>query len=178
MPDGVSQTGPSPDETPLHAEAAFDDYDDDIEWFGEGSAFDSGEDLAAALLQLAGVSAKPQRDAAPAGWDLPQAPAPPVRSAPRPGGGGAAIETEIFQTFERPRVQTSPGLAPAKTRFVPRGPVRANWSVRHSGQFLRATEEVVAGLQEQAIQRAWDEVAKAIAYAQPYARKPDKAVAI
>ena len=36
----------------------------DDEWFGEGSAFDSGEDLAAALFALAGTSVRASTTAA------------------------------------------------------------------------------------------------------------------
>src|SRR5580700_10218849 len=44
----------------------------DEEWFGEGSAFDSGEDLAAALFALAGV--EPRAEPAAAEVTVPLAP--------------------------------------------------------------------------------------------------------
>src|SRR6202035_485863 len=43
----------------------------DDEWFGEGSAFDSGEDLAAALFALAGTTGSPAVGLAEVVWPVP-----------------------------------------------------------------------------------------------------------
>ena len=107
--------------------------EDDDDWFGEGSVFDSGEELAEALLTLAG-------SAAPV-----VAPAAPVAVAEPP-------RVPLTWTVR------SPGSVP----LPPRQPGRGGWSIRSSVQVLRRTEEVLQNLREEAVAASLDAAARAI----------------
>jgi hypothetical protein len=106
------------------------------DWFGEGSAFDSGEDLAAALLALAGTAgANGEHDAtviagAPAAAP---APVPLTWSVRKPGA--VAIPT--------------------------RQPGRSGWSIRNSVQLLHQAEEIIDRLRQEAVQATFDAAARA-----------------
>ena len=122
--------------------------DEEEDWFGEGSAFDSGEELAAALLAIA-VSTR-----APAA-----APAP----LPVPVAAAAASVAAAVAVAEPPRVPLtwtvrSPGSVP----LPPRQPGRSGWSIRSSVQMLRRTEEVMQNLREDAVAASFDAAARAI----------------
>jgi hypothetical protein len=147
------------------------------DWFGEGSVFDTGEQLASALLVLAGG-----RTRQPGGERV--LPAAPVSIATRPGhpGGNAAGVGMGQEAADAPvldgefQVATMPsalGREPsgwsahpaAVTRrrwsgAVP-GPERRGWSIRQSVQVLRLTEEILSRLREEAAQLTWQLAAAA-----------------
>ena len=112
--------------------------DEEEDWFGEGSAFDSGEELAAALLAIAGTT-----------------------RARVPVAAAAAVAA--VAVAEPPRVPLtwtvrSPGSVP----LPPRQPGRSGWSIRSSVQMLRRTEEVIQNLREDAVAASFDAAARAI----------------
>jgi hypothetical protein len=93
----------------------------DDEWFGEGSAFDSGDDLAAALFALAGVTHgadPPEAEIAP-----PPAPVPQVESAFFEVDRPAALDSARRPYASRDRI-TAPSTPPR------------SWSVRAPGDAL------------------------------------------
>jgi len=114
--------------------------DEEEDWFGEGSAFDSGEELAAALLAIAGTT-----------------------RARVPVAAAAAVAVAAVAVAEPPRVPLtwtvrSPGSVP----LPPRQPGRSGWSIRSSVQMLRRTEEVIQNLREDAVAASFDAAARAI----------------
>jgi hypothetical protein len=142
------------------------------DWFGEGSVFDTGEDLAAALaalasgemvwpagvLDLAGVSVPPP---APAGLPVMREPAgrpPAVPSAP-------PQPPDEFQVAPMPSSRGGPPTgwalhAPrpiSRPRRLGAGAVteRSGWSIRQSVQMLRMTEDALYRLREEAAQLTW-----------------------
>ncbi|MGD1052949.1 MAG: hypothetical protein ABR950_03885 [Candidatus Dormibacteria bacterium] len=142
------------------------------DWFGEGSVFDSGENLASALaalasgemvwpvdaLELSGVSlASDARDSgfeveAPAGW-------PPGATAT------PSQPPEEFQIATMPSARGGPPTgwalrAPVSVRLGRRlggatMPERSGWSIRQSVQVLRMTEDTLYRLREEAAQLTW-----------------------
>ncbi|MBV8193960.1 MAG: hypothetical protein JOY80_00380 [Candidatus Dormibacteraeota bacterium] len=134
-----------------------DDEEDD--WFGEGSVFDSGEELAAALLAMSNGEPGP----------------PPVAIAEEP-----PLERPRQSIFEiirpytperdtRQRTEAEPAQpltwsvrAPGVVVMPPRQPGRTGWSIRSSVQVLRQTEEVMDRLREDAVASAFSAAARAL----------------
>jgi hypothetical protein len=159
---------PPPLEFP--APAADDLLGDD--WFGDGSVFDTGEDLATALaalaagemvwpvdaLDLSGVSVPaparaggPATDQtlewAPAGPAAPPQPSDEFQVATMPssrGGVPAGWALRAPVSFSRPR-RLGGGAAPE----------RSGWSIRQSVQMLRMTEDTLYRLREEAAELTW-----------------------
>lgn len=131
----------------------FGDVDDEEEWFGDGSAFDSGEDLAAALMVMAG---------SPIGVEPPGAGIDRVIHPPRAGG-------EAFEEVTRSEqeVQTvggrdeSVGWAVREPRARPAG--KRGWSIRNSVQSIRLAESTITRLRRDAVLVAWRAAGVAIA---------------
>ncbi len=159
---------PAPFEFPAPAADEFVGED----WFGEGSVFDTGEDLATALaalasgemvwpvdvLDLSGVSVP---SPTPAGRPVtheqtlgrPARPAAPLQPpdefqvATMPSSRGvppAGWALHAPRSISRPR-QLGAGAAPA----------RSGWSIRQSVQMLRMTENALYRLREEAAQLSW-----------------------
>ena len=142
----------------------------DGDWFGEGSAFDTGEDLANALMVLASAQA-----------------GGPVRALSLSPGPTVAAEAEVALDGVRPRPpQRAPAPAEPADEFQvatmpssrerepsgwagrPSAPVgrrswsgtgpgsqRTGWSIRQSVQTLRIAEDTLCRLREEAAQLAW-----------------------
>ncbi len=175
-----------------------DDYgDEEDEWFGDGSAFDSGEDLAAALFAIAGVAPPEVIEVV-----VPAAQYEPtfevahdiVFDRPPPGPAAPATTAADFQFVDRPVAKpqmqppaysepiaaasaapppTAPGQAPV-WGVRPHGTGRAGWSMRHSVQFLKMTEEVMRRLRNDAVELTWNVASLAVAQAdiKPSKRQP------
>ncbi|MBV8527615.1 MAG: hypothetical protein JOZ75_04820 [Candidatus Dormibacteraeota bacterium] len=138
-------------------------------WFGDGSAFDSGEDLAAALMNLAGR--------------------PVARTAVADEEAGSSVFEEhqrsndmIFELLTRatgeirslevtapPRKWSSDGQAHTWTERKPgsmslpaRKPGKTGWSIRSSVLLLQRAEEVLITLREEAVDSSLTHAARAI----------------
>jgi hypothetical protein len=106
------------------------------DWFGEGSAFDSGEELAAALLALARTpGANGERDVAAI------------------TGAQFATPTAVPLTWS----VRKPGAVAIPTRQ----PGRSGWSIRNSVQLLHQAEEIIDRLRQEAVQATFDAAARA-----------------
>ena len=124
----------------------------DDEWFGEGSAFDSGDDLAAALFALAGVES-PEAEIAP-----PPAPVPQVESAFFEVDRPAALDSARRPYASRGRI-TAPSTpprswsvrAPGDALLPPTVSGRSGWTIRNSVTVLHRTEDAIAHLREDAV---------------------------
>jgi hypothetical protein len=132
----------------------------DDEWFGEGSAFDSGEDLAAALFALAGVTHR--REPPDAEVSPPPPPLPPVESAFFEVERPAALESARRPYASRGR--TTPSSAsprswsvrtPGDALLPPTLSGRSGWTIRNSVTVLHRTEEAIARLREDAVAMAF-----------------------
>ena len=124
------------------------------DWFGEGSAFESSEELVTALFALAETA-----DPANGGQ---------VAPAPRPEPPPAPVET-LFEVFDpatgprpaEPAVVAAPVPQTWSVRkagvvlLPPKRPGRTGWTIRNSVQVLHRTEEVMAKLREQAVVTAF-----------------------
>jgi hypothetical protein len=147
----------------------------DDEWFGEGSAFDSGEDLAAALFALAGTSVKASTTATPApeiSWPTFVAPdADPVfveverptglDGARRPGSQysgakGAASSSNTWSV-----------RSPGEQLLPPTMSGRKGWTIRNSVAVLHRTEDAIAKLREEAVAMAFLAAAEACGRGRP-----------
>ena len=130
--------------------------DEEDGWFGEGSAFDSGEDLAAALMELAGV---------PTGITFveQESPATQLEEAGRPrdltfemlrpshhtADTVAASSVGRWSSVNKPLTWTvrTPGSADVPAR----SPGKSGWSIRSSVAMLQRTEEMLLTLREEAV---------------------------
>jgi len=147
----------------------------DDEWFGEGSAFDSGEDLAAALFALAGTSVKASTTTTPApeiSWPTFVAPdADPVfveverptglDGARRPGSQysgakGAASSSNTWSV-----------RSPGEQLLPPTMSGRKGWTIRNSVAVLHRTEDAIAKLREEAVAMAFLAAAEACGRGRP-----------
>jgi hypothetical protein len=141
------------------------------DWFGAGSVFETGEELANALMLLAsgqmtwpvpvltlpGLAQHP-----PPSPEHPGAPAVPPGP---PGGPAPAAPPDEFQVATMPssREREPSGwagrsTAPLERRRRPRGgpPLTSSgWSIRQSVQILRVTEDILCRLREEAAQLTW-----------------------
>ena len=145
----------------------------DEEWFGEGSAFDSGEDLAAALFALAGASPNSSPQAAEVIWP-----------------SGTAVEADpVFVEVQR-LVARQDGARPAASRaggadaassarswsvrppgesLLPRTVSgRSGWTIRNSVAVLHRTEAAIARLREDAVELAFLAAAEACGRGRPH----------
>jgi hypothetical protein len=138
---------------------------EDEDWFGEGSMFESSEDLAAALFALAETA-----DPAAGGQ---------VAPAPRPEPVAETIDP-TFEVFEplaagraaekapAPPAPNSWGLRkPGTVLLPPKRPGHTGWTIRNSVQVLHQTEEAMAKLREQAVTTAFLSAAEAFRIALP-----------
>lgn len=144
----------------------------DDEWFGEGSAFDSGEDLAAALFALAGASPNPRPQVAEVIWpSRPVVEADPVfvevqrhganqdgtRPAASPAAGSSAASSS--RTWS---------VRPAGESLLPRTVSgRSGWTIRNSVAVLHRTEDAIARLREEAVEMAFLAAAEACGRGRP-----------
>ena len=144
----------------------------DDEWFGEGSAFDSGEDLAAALFALAGTSQTPAAIPKPEIiWPgVPAYDADPVfveverqgglDEARRPGSQyGGARRTASPDTWSV--------RSPGEQLLPPKVSGRTGWTIRNSVAVLHRTEDAIAKLREEAVAMAFLAAAEACGRGRP-----------
>jgi hypothetical protein len=124
---------------------------DEDDWFGDGSAFDSGEDLAAALMAFAGVT-DPGMDpggAANPSFEVAEYNPAQVAQVPRP-----QAPTE-FQLAELPAT-ARPEAASVRSGWGQRtGAQRGGWAIRNSVKMLKTTEDVMRRLREDAVEVSW-----------------------
>ena len=144
----------------------------DDEWFGEGSAFDSGEDLAAALFALAGAT----RGAVVTPVEI----AEPIPSAPDAESDfvevrrSAAVGDARRANPERAAAR-APGRspkswsirAPGDQLLPPTVSGRSGWTIRNSVAVLHRTEEALARLREEAVSMAFLAAAEAVGRGRP-----------
>jgi hypothetical protein len=144
----------------------------DDEWFGEGSAFDSGEDLAAALFALAGVTHSddpPEAEVTP-----PPLPVPQVESAFFEVERPAAVDSARRPYSSRGRT-TAPSApprswsvrAPGDALLPPTVSGRSGWTIRNSVAVLHRTEDAIAHLREDAVAMAFLAAAEACGRGRP-----------
>jgi hypothetical protein len=148
------------------------------DWFGEGSVFDTGEDLANALAALAGgqmvwpadaldLSGASVSSRATAGGSATDEPA----EWPSAGPATPAQPPDEFQVATMPSARAGPPTGwslhpPAPLRGKRRfggaaAPERSGWSIRESVQMLRMTEDTLYRLREEAAQLTWQLAAAA-----------------
>jgi hypothetical protein len=131
--------------------------EEDDGWFGDGSAFDSGEELAAALLELAGTPTEARALVAeqPAslfeermGGDLMF-----ELLRPETGRRGGSVETTArarsWGAVNTPLTWTV--RKPGSIELPQRKPGKTGWSIRSSVAMLQRTEEVLLSLREEAV---------------------------
>lgn len=138
---------------------------DEDDWFGEGSAFDSGEDLAAALMAFAGVT---DPGVAPAEAQVPAFDVTsytPVSSTPRVSPRSS--EVAEFQIAELPAtsgaVAVPVGAGARGWSSRPSGE-RNGWAIRNSVKMLKTTEDVMRRLREDAVEVTWRAAAVALTH--------------
>jgi len=138
---------------------------DEEDWFGEGSAFDSGEDLAAALFAMAGAREVGSPVVAfPAGRavdTLVTAPAQPVGDDPEPAAQHVRGAAEADTTDSKPAPRSWSVRSAAADTLPPRQRGRSGWSIRNSVKVLHRTESVMERLREQAVLAAFAAAARA-----------------
>ena len=138
-------------------------------WFGEGSAFDSGEDLAAALMNLAGVPvSRATAVEEPAGSVFEQE----MRSKDMifelltPAGSGAASAslegTAPARKWSDDQALTWTVREPGSMSLPARKPGKTGWSIRSSVLLLQRAEEVLITLREEAVDRSLVAASRAI----------------
>jgi hypothetical protein len=145
----------------------------DDEWFGEGSAFDSGEDLAAALFALAGVTDRvepPEAEVSPP----PVAPVTSVESAFFEVERPTALESARRPYSSRGRTNASSVAprtwsvrAPGDALLPPTVSGRSGWTIRNSVAVLHRTEDAIARLREDAVAMAFLAAAEACGRGRP-----------
>jgi hypothetical protein len=132
--------------------------EDDEDWFGAGSSFDSGEDLAAALFAMAGTA--PQ-----AGEEAPTPPPTPVATTP----ALLTVDTSGFRVVETSLTITEPERRSWAVReaALGEGADARQWGIRHSVQILKRTEQVMARLQRDAVEVTFRAASMAVAQSLP-----------
>jgi hypothetical protein len=144
----------------------------DDEWFGEGSAFDSGEDLAAALFALAGTSVTTVISKPEISWPSFVAPdADPVfveverptslDGARRPGSVSAGAQGGNGTS------NTWSVRSPGEQLLPPTMSGRKGWTIRNSVAVLHRTEDAIAKLREEAVAMAFLAAAEACGRGRP-----------
>lgn len=151
----------------------------DDDWFGEGSAFDSGEDLAAALFALAGTSVttttNPAYTPAPtpeSSWPSFVAPdADPVFvEVERPAGlDGARRPGSLYggTTGGNANPNTWSVRSSGEQLLPPTMSGRKGWTIRNSVAVLHRTEDAIAKLREEAVAMAFLAAAEACGRGRP-----------
>ena len=145
----------------------------DDEWFGEGSAFDSGEDLAAALFALAGVA---HSDVAPTAaedaWPVIAVPETDntFEEVQRPGSSSEAARPYSVlgtstSTSAPPRSWSV--RSPGEALLPPTVSGRSGWTIRNSVAVLHRTEDAIARLREDAVAMAFLAAAEACGRGRP-----------
>ena len=144
----------------------------DDEWFGEGSAFDSGEDLAAALFALAGVD--PRHEPPVAEVTVPVAPVAEPDSmfleVQRPNAIDAARRP--YSTPARPSAPSAASSSwsvrtPGAALLPPTVSGRSGWTIRNSVAVLHRTEDAIAHLREEAVAMAFTAAGEACGRGRP-----------
>jgi len=130
--------------------------DDEEDWFGEGSSFDSGEDLAAALFAMAG-------NAPPALEPVESTKAPAILTVNT--GGFRIVESVSPPSSDASKPQW--GVREASTREQSAEP---RWGIRHSVQILKRTEQVMARLQRDAVEVTFSAASLAVSQG-PFQRR-------
>ena len=140
-------------------------------WFGEGSAFDSGEDLAAALMNLAGVPVgRAAQEEEPAGSVFEEQ----MRSndmifellSPASSGTEArSIEgTPPARKWSDGQALTWTVREPGSVELPARKPGKTGWSIRSSVLLLQRAEQVLISLREEAVDRSLIAASHAISW--------------
>lgn len=141
-----------------------DDEPEEDEWFGEGSSFGSGDELAAALFAMAGATPpvfdEPAAEAQPSG--------PVFEEFPRIAAESQAAFATHPQTewvpipaHEAAPQVPSPGARPTWTVRQAREAMEASsgagrqWSIRHGVRMLKMTEDVIDRLRQDAVEITW-----------------------
>lgn len=134
--------------------AAIDEEEDG--WFGEGSAFDCGEDLAAALMDLAGTPVEALAADTEARSNFEERAGSDLMFEllrPQQAGSDATIEgmaqPSRWASVNQP--QTWSVRTPGSLELPARKPGKTGWSIRSSVQLLQRTEEVMLSLREEAV---------------------------
>ena len=148
----------------------------DDEWFGEGSAFDSGEDLAAALFALAGATRVESIPKVETVWPA------VIQDLRVPQGDSDFIEvarTGSLEGARRPdstsggtRMATTASTTwsvrqPGEQLLPPTVSGRSGWTIRNSVAVLHRTEEAIALLREEAVAMAFLAAAEACGRGRP-----------
>jgi len=147
----------------------------DEEWFGEGSAFDSGEDLAAALFALAGAK---YTEPAPAPTPEVLWPVAPTAGADadtffvevqRPGAVAEAARPYNVRSSAAPSVSPRSWSVrtPGDALLPPTVSGRSGWTIRNSVAVLHRTEDAIAHLREDAVAMAFLAAAEACGRGRP-----------
>jgi len=146
------------------------------EWFGEGSAFDSGEDLAAALFALAGATRIDSIPKAESVWPA------AIEDLPVPQGDSDFVEVARTGSLDGARrpdptpsgtrtATTSPGTwsvrQPGEQLLPPKVSGRSGWTIRNSVAVLHRTEDAIAHLREEAVAMAFLAAAEACGRGRP-----------
>lgn len=145
----------------------------DDEWFGEGSAFDSGEDLAAALFALAGVAhTDPAPEVAEVSWPVIAVPETDTvfEEVQRPGSN-----SEAARPYSSRGASTSTSAppkrwsvrSPGEALLPPTMSGRSGWTIRNSVAVLHTTEDAIARLREDAVAMAFLAAAEACGRGRP-----------
>ena len=149
----------------------------DDEWFGEGSAFDSGEDLAAALFALAGTTRIDSIPKAESVWPA------AIEDLRVPQGDSDFVEVARTGSLDGARRPGSPPSAartvtttasaswsvrkPGEQLLPPTVSGRSGWTIRNSVAVLHRTEEAIAHLREEAVAMAFLAAAEACGRGRP-----------
>ena len=143
----------------------------DDEWFGEGSAFDSGEDLAAALFALAGTTRSGVSPPPEVIWPTPVAEVAevadvnPVYVEVQRSGDFAGARRPGSSSGAAMRASASPASwsvrSPGEQLLPPKVSGRTGWTIRNSVAVLHRTEDAIARLREEAVAAAFLAAAEA-----------------
>jgi hypothetical protein len=146
----------------------------DDEWFGEGSAFDSGEDLAAALFALAGVEHTDAAEVAveEVAWPLLAVPEPDTVFVEVQRSGAVADAGRPYSSQGRSTSSSAPPRswsvrAPGDALLPPTVSGRSGWTIRNSVAVLHRTEDAIARLREEAVAMAFLAAAEACGRGRP-----------
>jgi hypothetical protein len=143
----------------------------DDEWFGEGSAFDSGEDLAAALFALAGETRSAAVPKPEILWPTSAAEADPVfEEVQRPGTlDGARRPGTLYGGPHggSARPESWSVRSPGEQLLPPKVSGRSGWTIRNSVAVLHRTEDAIARLREEAVAMAFLAAAEACGRGRP-----------
>jgi hypothetical protein len=138
-------------------------------WFGEGSAFDSGEDLAAALMNLAGTPvgrAAQEEEPAASTFEEQMRSNDMIFEMLTPANAGKearSIEgTAPARKWSDGRALTWTVREPGSVELPARNPGKTGWSIRSSVLVLQRAEQVLIHLREEAVDRSLTAASRAI----------------